>query len=219
MKRVFIVSYPRSGNMFVRTLLAYIAFPNEDWTTKNITKRFAPDLYHIGDISKEWFTNPGIYKSHAKYNESIEPVIYVYRHGLDVANSMYNRLSRRPSFNMPWEDYYSLFINGHRKWGSWSDHVETWLFKRTKKVPFISICYENLILNPVPEVRKMVNFLEWYRDGDEIDKAIEDTAVFYHNSYKGQAKTRWIEFDFVYDFYEKNGDLLRRLDYGYQTNV
>lgn len=215
MKRVFIVSYPRSGNMLVRTLLAYIAYPDKAWTVKDITTMFAVDLYHCGKSLMKWYTTPSLYKSHAKYSESIKPVIYVYRHGLSVANSMYNRLLRRPRFEMSWDNYYQWFLRGHKKWGKWSDHVETWMFNRTKKIPFISVKYEDLVINPVPEVRKMLNFLGWYREKDEIDDAINKTKTFYYGEYKGEAKESFVDFRYFNDFKNKYKDLLKKLQYDY----
>jgi len=212
-KRVFIVSYPRSGNMFVRTLLAHIAFPDKEWTVKEITTKFAVDLYHLHKADVSFYTEPRLYKSHAKYSESIEPVIYVYRNGLSVANSLYNRFSRRPRFEMNWEDYYEWFMRGHKKWGKWSEHVETWMFNRTKQVPFISIKYEDLVLNPVPEIRKMLSFLEWYREKDDIDKAICQTQSFYYQKYRGQSKKSFVDFKYFNDFKKKNEKLLKELGY------
>jgi hypothetical protein len=213
MKRVFIVSYPRSGNMLVRTLLAHVAFPDRKWTTKDITTMFAVDLYHSGRSVMDWYTEPRLYKSHALYSETIEPVLYIYRHGLAVCNSLYNRLSRRPRFKMSWEDYYEWFLRGHKKWGKWSEHVETWMFFRTKKIPFLSFKYEDIVLNPVPEVRKMLNFLGWYRTEEEIDEAICKTHNFYQTTYKGQSKRTFIDFEYHQDFNKKNRDLLNRLGY------
>jgi hypothetical protein len=213
MKRVFVISYPRSGNMFVRTLLAHIAFPEEEWTSRSITKKFAPDLYHIGDIGKEWFTNPGIYKTHSQYSSSIEAVLYIYRHGLSVANSMYNRLARRPSFDVAWDKYYWKFLKGHRKWGKWEDHVEGWMFNRTRGIPFLSVKYEELNVNPGGEARRIVDFLGWKKTGVEIDKAVEDTALFYINSYHGNSRNSYLGLDYVLDFARRHSNLLTRLGY------
>jgi len=58
-----------------------------------------------------------------------------------------------------------------------------------------------------------VNFLGWYRDGTEIDKAIEDAKIFYYNEYKGKAKEEWVEFEYINDFTKKHKNLLERLGY------
>jgi len=79
---VFIVSYPRSGNTWVRFLIANLLAPDEKITFRNI-ENYVPSIYKSADTLD---TRGGrrYIKSHNPCYELYPKLIYVYRDGRDA---------------------------------------------------------------------------------------------------------------------------------------
>ena len=82
----FLVSYPKSGNTWVRFLLANLIHPNEKVSFSNINRLLpAP-----GVLSKRFLRTlprPRILKSHEPFDARFKKVIYLVRDPRDVAVS------------------------------------------------------------------------------------------------------------------------------------
>jgi hypothetical protein len=89
---VFLVSYPRSGNTWMRYLLASLLEPDLEWNINSIS-RLIPDLHDKwpDDYLKP---SPRVIKSHFPYQKAYKKVIYPYRDGRDVAISHYDYQKR-----------------------------------------------------------------------------------------------------------------------------
>ena len=83
---VFIVSYPRSGNTWVRFLMANLLAPDEKITFRNI-ENYVPSIYKSADTLD---TREGrrYIKSHNPCYELYPKLIYVYRDGRDALVSL-----------------------------------------------------------------------------------------------------------------------------------
>ena len=124
---VYLVSYPKSGNTWMRFLLAnYISGGRVDLLQTN---RLVPDLgYNPQDIVET--LNPRIIKSHHPFTAKYKRIIYIVRDGRDVAVSYffhlkkYGQLAKDTNFS----DYLDSFIKGQvGSYGQWGAHVNGWL--------------------------------------------------------------------------------------------
>jgi hypothetical protein len=90
-------------------------------------------------------------------------VIYIVRDPRDVAVSFYhhNLKARNIPDGYPMEEFVRRFIAAEfdAKWGSWSEHVVSWLSLRQNDPAFILLLYEDLKENPVQGLARVADFL------------------------------------------------------------
>src|ERR1035438_7495975 len=85
----FLVSYPKSGNTWVRFLLANLIHPNETVGFANINRLLpAPGVLSKRFLKK--LPRPRIMKSHEPFDVRFRKVIYLVRDPRDVAVSEYH---------------------------------------------------------------------------------------------------------------------------------
>ena len=89
---VFIVSYPRSGNTWMRFLVGELVFQKE--IDFHNLRELIPDIYIYGCTHSflESLNRPRYIKSHEPYDPRYPKVIYLVRDPRDVAISYYNWL-------------------------------------------------------------------------------------------------------------------------------
>ena len=116
---VFIVSYPRSGNTWVRFLIANLLAPDEKITFRNI-ENYVPSIYKSADTLD---TREGrrYIKSHNPCYELYPKLIYVYRDGRDALVSYYYYAMGKNVFSGTFEDFiFSPFVE---QFTSWKEHI------------------------------------------------------------------------------------------------
>ena len=170
-KDFFLVSYPRSGNTWVRFILANLFFPYETITFKNI-HQYSPELGKLA-LCKNSDQFPRIIKSHDTYNPSFSKIIYLLRDGRDVYISFFHYYSNRLLDN---NVSLSSFINNPPdNYCLWSEHINSWL-NNSSRISLLLIKYEDLILDTFIEIRKIIDFLGIDRKDKEIYDAIQKSS-------------------------------------------
>lgn len=172
---VFLVSYPKSGNTWLRFLLGnYITDGKCDFTNSHL---IIPDV----DYNPEAILNcmsPRIIKSHQPFPQPYKRVVYLVRDGRDVAVSYFHYMKKygRLNKNLEFQDYLPQFIDGTLdSYGSWGNHVKSWVNSSTEN--FIVIKYEDLKSNPLPILRRVIEFCGLKVDENKILAAIESSDV------------------------------------------
>ena len=94
---IFIVSYPRSGNTWVRTIISEIVFKHSGKKLGDLCK-FIPDL-HTPNIDNIILKHPRIFKSHFNYSDEYKRVIYIVRDPRDVFISYYKYLTQKKKYD------------------------------------------------------------------------------------------------------------------------
>mgnify|MGYP001086068038 CR=1 FL=1 len=174
-ERIYLVSYPRSGNTWMRFLLANILYPDEDVNYISINK-FVPDIHQHQNWEREGVENPRFVKSHRMLQDDYQQVIYIYRDGRDVALSnfyYYQGEWAAPKWRGGdvFEAYLERFIEGQEPYGDWKAHVNFWLL-RNHKIKFLPVKYEDLIENPMVNVRRVATFSELNVKTEILSEAI-----------------------------------------------
>ena len=126
MNRVYIVSYPRSGNTWVRLLLEYaLGFKTlsvYQGETRRIFREVTGDDSHITNARKL-----DLIKTHEFSLAGNDPAIYVLRDGRD-ATASYWYYTRE--FEKRETGAFSDFLHSLQSSGNWwADHVYRWLEK------------------------------------------------------------------------------------------
>jgi len=173
---VFLVSYPKSGNTWLKFIFAnYLTQENIDFTRVH---SIIPEFESVrNDIEKRDFT-PRIFKSHSSYSNRFNKVIYIVRDGRDVAVSYFFYLKKTHVIpqNSSFSHFLDLYINGEIPYGKWSDHVNGWIniSKTSQQVKVIS--YESLLTDTTTIVTELIQFIGWELEQERLSKAIENAS-------------------------------------------
>jgi len=175
----FLVSYPKSGNTWVRFLLANLIYPNETVGFANINRLLpAP-----GVSSKRFLRNlprPRILKSHEPFDARFRKVIYLVRDPRDVAISEYHfdLKKRYIDQDVSLEEFVKRFIAGETSsYGSWWEHAASWIAARRGNPAFRLVRYEDLLADSVGEAGKIAEFLGIQAEQELVKTAVERSSA------------------------------------------
>jgi Sulfotransferase domain len=175
----FIVSFPRSGNTWTRFLIGNLIQPSGPITFVNI-ERVIPDTSALSTSYLKHIPRPRILKSHQHFDPQYKKVIYIVRDPRDVVLSHYNwqRKRREIDDQYPLERYISRFIAGDLAgWGSWGEHVLSWLATRHNSSDFLLLRYEAMLAEPLRELGKVATFLGIEATREALATAVERSSA------------------------------------------
>jgi len=227
---VFLVSFPRSGNTWIRYMLANLIFPECDWTVENI-HQVVPDIYETS-FESSFDVYPRIIKSHERATKQYKKVIYIYRDGRDVSVSYYDYMVKLWNYPKDFTTFLKEMLAGQLRFGAWQDHVAGWIWG-VEGVEILEVCYEQLFGQISCELKRVGGFLgyEWTEKDIEmannrstVDRIRKDIHSLKYSSqwskgYRGGVKGgpgAWKEkFTSEHEdiFWKKAGTIARKLGY------
>lgn len=162
--KFWLVSYPRSGNTWMRFLISNILYPEKDVDYISIG-RLVPDIHQRHTWEKVGVENPLVLKSHLIWRTGFSRMIYLYRDPRDVAISCYhadNIWVEKGAKGLTFDEYLKgIFLRGKRSFGFWDAHIKEFLLLSKKpEVHVVPIKYEELWQYPYEEMKKVVEFLK-----------------------------------------------------------
>jgi hypothetical protein len=178
----FLVSFPRSGNTWTRFLIGNLVCPTQPITFLNI-ERVIPDTSALSKSYLRHIPRPRILKSHQYFDPRYKKVIYIVRDPRDVALSYYNwqRKSGEIDDQYPLERHVTRFIAGDLAgltgWGSWGEHVLSWLATRHNRPGFLLLRYESMLAEPARELAKVAAFLNIDGTAEALANAVERSSA------------------------------------------
>ena len=171
---VFIVSYPKSGNTWARFLIGNLFHDGEPVTFANVEER-VPSIYvHPDRVLRRL---PRILKSHECFDPRYRRVIYIARDPRDVALSYYHHCIK-----MRWlpdtctlEEFVPRFMAPEFEinFGTWADHLLSWLGTRGTSGDFLLLRYEDLLENPETELARIAGLLNIKATPERLERAIK----------------------------------------------
>lgn len=198
---VFLVSYPRSGNTWARFLISNLVFQNDPTTFTNVESRI-PEIYFNPDHVMRRLPRPRILKSHECFQPHYPRIIYIVRDPRDVAISFYhhNVKWRNISDDYPMEEFVPRFMSAEfdTKWGSWSDHVLSWLSMRQGRSDFLFLRYEDMKQDPTAALKHIGTFLQGcsFRDIDlteeKLARAVELSSPERMRQLEKEQAGKWV---------------------------
>ena len=173
----YIVSFPRSGSTWLRTILAGIINPDAGHEFE-VFNRILPGVSGRR-LPLVWsLQHPRIIHSHTTFRTAIPKAVYVLRDGRDSLVSFYHYSTTRNGINMPFETWFNLYC---RRWYGprWHDHVEGWLTRGTEKLggALMVLRFEDLKADPVNRVQQVTDFLGLRASQQAIQRAVEMASL------------------------------------------
>lgn len=181
---IFVTSYPKSGNTWVRLIIANILFKKN--VSYNDLDDFLLEFYTSNESS---FLNKKnrIFKTHDYFDHRFKKVIYIVRDPREVLVSSYYFQMKIGSINRNYSKrkFFKKFINGvyDSNFGSWDENVGSWHGAKNKNIIFIR--YEDLIDNPQKEIRRLGKFLNKKITNRKLNEILKNTSF---NSLKEKEK-------------------------------
>lgn len=179
---IFLVSFPKSGNTWLRFLIANtlkVHYKIQRDVNFFTVHEFIPDVHlaagfmniHDGGI----FGNPEIpriIKSHSTYNNYYQRVILLVRDPRDVLISYFFHQKRIKQIS---EDYTLSDFIRHEKYGvkAWNKHTESWI-NTIRSGQIIKIFrYEDILNDTHTELSRLMDLLGIRVEASNLARAIE----------------------------------------------
>lgn len=173
---VFLASFPRSGNTWMRLLLSDLILQMQGFAT-GTGGNIIPDVYRV-DI-EEWNRDSRInqlsfriIKTHEPYQDCYSKVIYIFRKPAESLCSLYHYVLGRfvnedPGIDQFCRSYVDMYCR----------HVKNYIdAKKEKSDKIIFISYEELKDSPVQVLMKVSDFLSLEITREMCQKALENQA-------------------------------------------
>jgi hypothetical protein len=192
---VFLVSYPRSGNTWLRFLVGNLIHPETPVTFANI-EAVVPSIYVHRDVKLRALARPRVLKSHEAFFGRYRKVIYIVRDPRDIAVSYYHYQLKYKQLSpgVSLEEFVPLFIvdNFEGLYGPWGDHVMSWLAMRDTRDAFLLLRYEDVMENPERELAKVGTFLGIPPAPERVRQAVERSSASRMSSLEKEQSRQWV---------------------------
>jgi hypothetical protein len=185
---VWIASYPKSGNTWVRFMACNLLFGTQ--SSAAALNTMSPDIHEWG--SERLADHSGLVKTHFYYSpmlpltERTAAAIYVVRQPADVLLSNFHYSQRSSSGSAPAADAFDRYLDrflrhrGDPRWiergmGSWEENVRSWLDARSN-VPVLLVRYEDLHAGAQQVCAQLAQLFGLRRSAEQIDEAVGNSS-------------------------------------------
>jgi hypothetical protein len=152
----FIVSYPKSGNTWMRFLLANILAPEKAISFRNIDE-IVPDVYMAREKVNS-LRRPRFIKAHDPWFGYYPKTIYLVRDYRDVLVSYYHYQRGLNAFSGTISEFAEKIDTLH-PFGSWADHTEKALaHSKAQPGKLLFVRYEDLLEDTEAELERVLAF-------------------------------------------------------------
>ncbi|AKH67849.1 sulfotransferase family protein [Spongiibacter sp. IMCC21906] len=158
---IFLVSYPKSGNTWLRNLIANLVYHGQELDIEAIDK-YVPDVYKTRQYKLRAMTGRRYLKSHEYFDDRYKCVINVVRDPRDVCVSYYFYLKKNYAISdeMGIDDFCKIFVNGEvDNFSSWSEHVGSWASINKNSKKYLLVRYEDIRLRPMELISEVASFV------------------------------------------------------------
>jgi hypothetical protein len=184
---IAITSYPRSGNTWMRLLLADIILQLHEVSTLTILPvhqdRIIPDI-QAHDINNIWkclqLENP-LFKTHWSFQDILKKSVYIFRRPEDSLCSFYHFHLRYDNLKHNVSGGLDSFAIS--KMDDWSSNLTSFLEAyESSNVPIHFVSYERMHQNPVEVLQKVCEFLNLKPTLEMIQISVQNHEFTKHNT-------------------------------------
>ncbi|XP_068161758.1 sulfotransferase 2B1-like [Antennarius striatus] len=177
---IIIATYPKSGTTWMQEIVPLVMSGGDPASVETLPNwQRVPWLeVQSAELILEQMPSPRMFATHYQYNmmptsfSEVKPkVIYVMRNPKDVFTSAFHYYGMA-SFTVPpgpQSDFLHKFLDGKVMFGSWFDHVKSWLNAEDKE-HIMYISYEEMKMDLKDSVSRISQFLEKSLDTEVVGK-------------------------------------------------
>jgi hypothetical protein len=193
---VFLTSYPRSGNTWMRFLVGNLVYPNDPVTFLNL-ESLLPDMYIHSDREMRGLRRPRTIKSHECFDPRYQRIVYIVRDPRDVAVSNYFWELKKGSFRdgFPIQEFIPRWMAAQYwpRLGNWGDHVTSWLSTRRNHPNFVLIRYEDLKQHTTRELARVAGLLQIEPTAERLESAIKLSSAERMRQLENTQGGKWLQ--------------------------
>ena len=174
---VFVASYPRSGNTWLRFML-YEILVGQSSTFTNV-HQLVPDIGKQGNAVPVLANNGRLIKTHEAYLPLYHKAIYLVRDARDVALSEFAYQKALGLAEDNFETYLPRFLRGEvNPFGSWTAHVDSWMDAKDKGyAEVLLVRFDEMRSRPEDSLADMMTFLNVPVERETIRRAVANNSV------------------------------------------
>jgi hypothetical protein len=203
---VFVVSFPRSGNTWLRFLLHEI-LTGTSAGFDNVSQTI-PDVGLHRRVPRLLPTGGRLIKTHEPYRREYRRALFLVRDVRDLVFSSFayeKERVLRGHYELNFDDYLGRFLQGKARLGicgSWQDHAQSWLDSPlASNGNLLVVRFEDLRQDACGNLEKILGFLGVAADSEKIRRAVENNSLnkmrekedHSQNLYKGtQEESRFV---------------------------
>lgn len=179
---IYLVSYPKSGNTWMRYLMAYAIWPELAEVDLVEMAAYMPSYGIEHDMAMMRDPKSAcnqlkhrIIKEHVSYNQAatmfIKRAIYIVRDGRDAMVSYWYFCNQRDGTAIPFSEFIELSARPDHSYGPWKAHVTGWL--NASLDAKLVLRYEDMLTDTVGCLQKALEFAEIDVTDGSVAKAVE----------------------------------------------
>jgi len=169
----YLVSFPRSGNTFLRHLVASLVLDRAPAPREIAT--LVPDVHRTTTSARPPGGGPLVAKSHAPVRSIPANVVYLVRDGRAALLSYYVYLQQR---GRPTPAEVDAMLEWPDVWPCpWPQHVSGWLSYLATRDRSLVLRYEDLVAEPARALREVATLAEIPWTDGAIERAVEHSSV------------------------------------------
>ena len=174
---VFVASYPRSGNTWLRFML-YEILVGQSSTFTNV-HQLVPDIGKQGRALPVLANQGRLIKTHEAYLPLYHKAIYLVRDARDVALSEFAYQKALGLAEDNFETYLPRFLRGEvNPFGSWTAHVDSWMDAKDKgSAEILLVRFDEMRNQPEDSLANMMAFLKVPVERETIRRAVANNSV------------------------------------------
>lgn len=176
----FLVSWPRSGNTWMRYMLFNALHPDHEWDVLTIDQRMPmlnrPDLSHL--LKPMAGQGYRMFKSHGAFEERLlrGRVVYIVRDGRDALLSLYHYRQQMDGVSVPFSEFTRAALLGNVDYGSWQSHVDGWLAHGGHPSVLV-MKYEEMLREPMQHLRRTLAHFGLEVTPERMEQAVARSTV------------------------------------------
>jgi hypothetical protein len=172
----FLVSYPRSGNTWLRSMLIKVLEPEEGVSAAfNGVKLFGVSIRNT--LRMRALPSPRLIKSHTWYRSDIPRAVYLVRDGRDALVSLYHFEVTKFGGSESFDDFFAVYARGG--YGQpWHNNVLSWLDAAEQRPDDILVIhFEEMKKEPARILGEVTRFFGIQASETALEAAVEATSI------------------------------------------
>ncbi|MCB0738455.1 MAG: sulfotransferase domain-containing protein [Bacteroidetes bacterium] len=204
---IYLASYPKSGNTWVRFIIANIYNQLENKVSE-VTFHNVQELIPETGVEKKFGFNklPEVVKTHDRFKKGMKKTILIVRNPIDVANSYYHYLVSEKQKSVT---FNSLLKDADKGLSAICAFATEYI---NSGIELKVLTYENLHSNSVREIKSLTNFLGIEVSQNVIEKAIELSSFNSMRKVENEHGRPYAKTDFKFTRLGVVGDGLAQLN-------